>query len=414
MILIRVVAELCAWKAEDGNDAADRCPSHDPATPGGSHDGKSATGGGSNDGKPAPGGLGDVTEGAPSAGEPAPAGLVGATPATGGPKPSPAAGTPKRRGFQGLLPPRKLAFSPTPTKCGHKVKASPKSKPKVKAEAKAKAKAEAKAKAKAEAKAKATAKAKASAKAKAKAKATAEASASTPELEQQEAPSGESYAKKKAYCNERQKLIRLANESYKPRRPDSLTEKDKFFRDRLRELVATRSGEAKDYFKEVSQAWRELCKKQVEAEQVVAQRDVALLALVPDGAGAGHEELQEAGVAQTEVAAPDTEPVASAAPADRGLSLSSPAAVGHDVPTEGQQAQGLSLKSQRLVRRKVQGKQAASPEPLVPEAAADQLQAPETQGPESERQGAQELQQKQQPLPREENSQELTLDDLDV
>ena len=397
MILIRVVAELCAWKAEDGNDAADRCPSHD---------GTPATGGGSNDGKPAPGGLGDVTEGAPSAGEPAPGGLVGATPATGGPKPSPAAGTPKRRGFQGLLPPRKLAFSPTPTKCGHKAKASPKSKPKVKAEAKAKAKAEAKAKA--------TAKAKASAKAKAKAKATAEASASAPELEQQEAPSGESYAKKKAYCNERQKLIRLANESYKPRRPDSLTEKDKFFRDRLRELVATRSGEAKDYFKEVSQAWRELCKKQVEAEQVVAQRDVALLALVPDGAGAGHEELQEAGVAQTEVAAPDTEPVASAAPADRGLSLSSPAAVGHDVPTEGQQAQGLSLKSQRLVRRKVQGKQAASPEPLVPEAAADQLQAPETQGPESERQGAQELQQKQQPLPREENSQELTLDDLDV
>ena len=88
--------------------------------------------------------------------------------------------------------------------------------------------------------------------------------------------------------------------------------------------------------------------------------------------------------------------------------------MGRDVPTEGQQAQGLSLKSQRLVRRKVQGKQAASPEPLVPEAAADQLQAPQTQGPESERQGAQELQQKQQPLPREENSQGLTLDDLDV
>ena len=48
--------------------------------------------------------------------------------------------------------------------------------------------------------------------------------------------------------------------------------------------------------------------------------------------------------------------------------------------------------------------------------AADQLQAPKTEGPESElqAQGAQEpqQQQKQQPLPQEEDSQMLTLDDL--
>ena len=204
-------------------------------------------------------------------------------------------------------------------------------------------------------------------------------------------------------------LLRLVKESYKPRGAGHLTEKQKFYQSRLRELVATHGGEAKDYFKEVSQAWRELQKKQAEAQEVLAQRDAALLAPVSDGAGAAEE--PEAGVAEAKALAP---PDAAANTKDgddgpktptpaSGSGPSSPAAVDHDAPSS--LGKGLSKWSQRLARRKsrdcanAETQPAAADTPPVPPVAADQLQAPQTQGPE-------------QPLPQEEDSQMLTLDDL--
>ena len=357
-----------------------------------------------------PGGLGDVELAPvdiPSPGlELAPGGLAADdTPATGG-------GAKHHGRILGLLPPRKLAFSPSPKKRRRKDQnlASPKSQVRAKAKAKADAKPKAKASADAKAKAKATTKAKAKAKATANAEAEASACASAPELELEEAPRGDAYSKKKAYCNERNVLLRLVKESYKPRGADAgpLTEKQKFYQSRLRELVVTRGGEAKDYFKEVSKAWRELQMKQAEAQEVVAQRDAALLARVSDGAGAVDEE-PEAGAAEAEVLAP--EPATSTKDSDdgpntplpaSGSGLSSPAAVDRDAPSGGK---GLSIKSQRALRRKsggTSGVKPAKPPPRVP----DQLQAPQTQGPESElqAQGAQE--------PLEEDSQMLTLDDI--
>ena len=224
-------------------------------------------------------------------------------------------------------------------------------------------------------------------KTKTQAQATAtKAGAGTPKAKPQKpkgssAPGGAAYETKTAYCKERNLLLRLASDKYKPRRGGpletaggQLSEKQLFFQSCLQKLTAQKGGLPRDHFREAAQLWRDECQAQSVALEAQAARDASLLTLSDagsPGAGADCSGVTAAPCGANSGTAWDKAAFAEPAPGGQpdteqpGCASPMAGAANTDTDTAGR---GLALRSQKRTRKSCKGPrpecgQAALPEP---------------------------------------------------
>lgn len=182
---------------------------------------------------------------------------------------------------------------------------------------------------------------------------------------QPSAPGGAAYETKKAYCKERNLLLRLASDTYKPRRggplagTGELSEKQLFFQSCLKELTAEKGGKPRDHFKEAAQCWRDECQARAAALEAQAARDALLLSDAGSpGTGADGSGVTAApcGANLGTAFATELEPAPGGQPDTEQPGCASPMAGAAKTESE-KGCRGLALRSQKRTRKSCKGPQ---------------------------------------------------------